>query len=188
MDSVWRYMLSDPETSKRKTNKGRPCLLYKNTELKMTEWKTTVNISASSQSSIAGQQNIVLADGCLCSRQQIVQKQGGCKNFCFHNFAKYLISCFAKFSWNFAKFREILNNFFKISCFTKFVQCCFAAALCRSGGGGGGRGSGERGGGTARTALCTLRADADCAYIAQLGTTEVKSVKSVKSIKFFVID
>ena len=40
------------------------------TELKMTEWKTTVHISASSQSSIAAQQNIVLADGSLCSRQQ----------------------------------------------------------------------------------------------------------------------
>ena len=32
------------------------------TELKMTEWKTMVHISASSQSSIAVQQKIVLAD------------------------------------------------------------------------------------------------------------------------------
>ena len=40
------------------------------TELKMTEWKTTVHISSSSQSSIAAQQKIVLADGSLCSRQQ----------------------------------------------------------------------------------------------------------------------
>ena len=36
----------------------------------MTEWKTTVHILASSQSSIAEQQKIVLADGSLCSRQQ----------------------------------------------------------------------------------------------------------------------
>ena len=42
------------------------------TELKMTEWKTTVHISSSSQSSIATQKKIVLADGSLCSRQQIV--------------------------------------------------------------------------------------------------------------------
>ena len=42
------------------------------TELKMTEWKTMVHISASFQSSIAEQQKIVLADGSLCSRQQIV--------------------------------------------------------------------------------------------------------------------
>ena len=40
------------------------------TELKMTEWKTTVHILSSSQSSIAAQQKIVLADGSLCSRQQ----------------------------------------------------------------------------------------------------------------------
>ena len=40
------------------------------TELKTTEWKTMVHISASSQSSIAAQQKIVLADGSLCSRQQ----------------------------------------------------------------------------------------------------------------------
>ena len=40
------------------------------TELKMTEWKTTVHISSSSQSSIAAQQKIVLADRSLCSRQQ----------------------------------------------------------------------------------------------------------------------
>ena len=65
------------------------------TELKMTEWKTTVHISSSSQSSIATQQKIVLADGSLCSRQQ----------------------------------------------------------------------SGGEGGGPARTALLTLRANADCAYI-----------------------
>ena len=42
------------------------------TELKMTEWKTTEHISASSQSSIAAQQKTVLADGSLCSRQQTV--------------------------------------------------------------------------------------------------------------------
>ena len=57
-------------------------------------------------------------------------------------FAKYLIACFAKFSWNFAKFCKIQNNFVKISCFAKFLQCCFAATLCR---GGGGRGGGEWG-------------------------------------------
>ena len=31
-----------------------------------------------------------VADGSLCSRQQIVYEQGGCENFCFCNFAKYL--------------------------------------------------------------------------------------------------
>ena len=36
----------------------------------MTEWKTTVHILSSSQSSIATQHKIVLADGSLCSRQQ----------------------------------------------------------------------------------------------------------------------
>ena len=71
------------------------------TELKMTEWKTTVHISSSSQSSIAAQQKIVLADGSLCSRQQS----------------------------------------------------------------GGGEGGGGVGGGAACTALLTLRANADCAYI-----------------------
>ena len=35
----------------------------------------------------------------------------------------------------FAKFQ---NNFNKILYFAKFLQCCFAATLCRSGGGGGG--------------------------------------------------
>ena len=57
--------------------------------------------------------------------------------------AKNLISCFAKFSWNFAKFcgkkKNYNNNFVKVLCFLKFVQCCFAATLCRSGGGGWGR-------------------------------------------------
>ena len=43
----------------------------------MTEWKTTVHISASSQSSIAAQQKIVLADGSLCSRQQSGGGEGG---------------------------------------------------------------------------------------------------------------
>ena len=51
----------------------------------------------------------------------------------------FLILCFAKFSLNFAKFSAIQINFVKISCFGKFVQCCFAATLCRSGGGGWGR-------------------------------------------------
>ena len=36
----------------------------------MTEWKTIVYILSSSQSSIATQHKIVLADGSLCSRQQ----------------------------------------------------------------------------------------------------------------------
>ena len=61
-------------------------------------------------------------------------------------FAKYLIACFAKFSWNFAKFCKIQNNFVKISCFAKFLQCCFAATLCRGGGGRGGGGVGSGGG------------------------------------------
>ena len=43
----------------------------------MTEWKSTVYISASSQRSIAAQHKIVLADGSLCSRQQIVEEEGG---------------------------------------------------------------------------------------------------------------
>ena len=43
----------------------------------MTEWKTTVHISASSQSSIAALQKIVLADGSLCSRQQSGGGEGG---------------------------------------------------------------------------------------------------------------
>ena len=47
------------------------------TELQMTEWKTTVHISSSSQSSIAAQQKIVLADGSLCSRQQSGGGEGG---------------------------------------------------------------------------------------------------------------
>ena len=60
-----------------------------------------------------------------------------------------------KFSWNFAKFCKIQHNFVKM--------LCFAATLCRSGGGG----RGEKGDweGLVRTALPTLRADADCAYI-----------------------
>ena len=106
----------------------------------MTERKTVVHISASSQSSIAAQKKIVLADGSLCSRL--------CRS---RVAAKYLILCFAKFFWNLVNFREIQNNFVKILCFTKFVQCCFAATLCRSGGGGGGGL-----GGAASTALHTL--------------------------------
>ena len=46
----------------------------------MTEWKTTVHILDSSQSSIAEQQKIVLADGSLCSRQQppyVEMEEGG---------------------------------------------------------------------------------------------------------------
>ena len=34
----------------------------------------------------------------------------GCENFRFRNFAKFSISCFAKFSSNFAKFRETQNR------------------------------------------------------------------------------
>ena len=56
----------------------------------------------------------------------------------------------------------VIINFVKISCFAKFEQCCFAATLCRSRGGG----VGEWGvGGLACTALRTLPAKADCAYI-----------------------
>ena len=71
------YLLCHPEIAS-----GVPCTVpfgtrgkqefTLSTELKMTEWKTTVHILASSQSSIAAQQKIVLADGSLCSRQQIV--------------------------------------------------------------------------------------------------------------------
>ena len=56
----------------------------------------------------------------------LILQQGGCEN---HNFAKYLILCFAKCSKNSAKCRENLSYFVKISCFVKFFKCCFAAAL-----------------------------------------------------------
>ena len=58
------------------------------TELKMTEWNTTVYISASSQRSIAAQQNIVLADGSLCSR--LCRSRVAAKILVFCNFAKFL--------------------------------------------------------------------------------------------------
>ena len=47
-------------------------------------------------------------------------------------FTKFLISCFATFYSNFVKFRKIQNNFVKILCFAKILQCCFAATLGRS--------------------------------------------------------
>ena len=74
-------------------------------------------------------------------------------------FTKFLISCFATFYSNFVKFRKIQNNFVKILCFAKILQCCFAATLGRSeeeeGGGDwwGGRGP----------PLRTLPANANCA-------------------------
>ena len=49
--------------------------------------------------------------------------------FCF---VKFLISCFATFYSNFVKHRKIQNNFVKILCFAKILQCCFAATLGRS--------------------------------------------------------
>ena len=73
-------------------------------------------------------------------------------------FAKYLIWCCTKFSSNFAKFHEIQKNFV----FRKILQCCFAATLCTVGvkeEEEGGRGE------SGRTALRTLRANAECAYI-----------------------
>ena len=47
------------------------------------------------------------------------------------NFAK-LIRNFAKVNdFIFAKFREIQTNVVKISCFAKFLKCCFAATLTK---------------------------------------------------------
>ena len=47
-------------------------------------------------------------------------------------FANFLISCFATFYSNFVKLCRIQNNFVKILCFAKILQCCFAATLGRS--------------------------------------------------------
>ena len=125
------------------------CLL---TELQMTEWKSNVPYSSSSQSSIALKN--LLADGrqgqqgSVSSRQQIVQEQDGFKilNFMFH--------C-AKFSSNFAKFKIMLSKFRETQNFDKIIlnfgnskkslrnkklkilrnyeKEKFAATLCRSG-------------------------------------------------------
>ena len=88
------------------------------TELQMTEWKSNVPYSSSSQSSIALKN--LLADGrqgqqgSVSSRLQIVQEQDGFKilNFMFH--------C-AKFSSNFAKFKIMLSKFRETQNFDKII-------------------------------------------------------------------
>ena len=92
------------------------CILV--TELQMTEWKSNVPYSSSSQSSIALKN--LLADGrqgqqgSVSSRLQIVQEQDGFKilNFMFH--------C-AKFSSNFAKFKIMLSKFRETQNFDKII-------------------------------------------------------------------
>ena len=99
----------------------------------MTEWKTThciyrlhLKVSLPRSKRLFYQTGVCAA---YCVRVRWLQK-----NFVFlisRNFQEIFNFVF---SWNFAK---IQNNFVKILCSPKFVQSCFAANLCRSGGGGG---------------------------------------------------
>ena len=72
------------------------------------------------------EESSIRREGRVSSRRQIVQEQGGCKIYFFCNFAKFfrkfLISCFIKFSLNFAKFKIILSIFCKIQNY--FVNKC----------------------------------------------------------------
>ena len=82
-------------------------------------------------------------------------------NKCRQNFV--FSEIFLEFRKIFHEFREvsrISNNFVKILCFAKFAQCCLAATLCRRR-----RRRGGSVGVPAHTALRTLPANADWAYI-----------------------
>ena len=65
------------------------------------------------------------------ARYQKGRRQGGCENVCFRNFAKFLISCFAKFSTNFAKFCKTRNqNMGEIFAISRNTKTKLGAQFC----------------------------------------------------------
>ena len=59
--------------------------------------------------------------GMVSSRLADCVGVGLLRNFCFRNFAKFLISCLAKFSSNFAKLKIILPKFLETQNFFKII-------------------------------------------------------------------